>query len=359
MRVAIVRQQEDRARVNVEQLLGVSSNAVHHCLDVKGRRHVATDLGQRRALSGAPSDLVKQIGILQRHAHHTGQRFEQADIAVRERVLMLVAGHADQPVDLVGPRERDPYARLFIGGGSRQPLRPQLAGRLDEVLVDHEGLAGRGNVGEESADRHRCELQTLALVVEVLELDEPGSRIQDADVEVGGVEDLADLVADGVVDALHVPLGGQRGLDAVHDRELGRPLLALGEESLGLGELSGVLQRDAQRAGQRLQKSHVGRTERVLALVAGEVQEPAHFAAPHERHPHAGFLARRRTGHSRRAELQRFGVEVLSDDQGLPGLEDVGEDANDRDRVDGDPLAAVVQVLELDELGVGIEDPNR
>ena len=55
--------------------------------------------------------------------------------------------------------------------------------------------------------------------------------VVDADVDDLGVEDLADLVADEVVHRLHVEVGGEALLDAVDDRQLGRPLVGLGQEA--------------------------------------------------------------------------------------------------------------------------------
>ena len=82
----IVPGKEDRARVGAEQVLGVSRDAVHHCLQVECRRHVATHLGEGRTLSSAPPILVEQVGVLQRHAHHRSEGLEQADVALRERI---------------------------------------------------------------------------------------------------------------------------------------------------------------------------------------------------------------------------------------------------------------------------------
>ena len=66
----------------------------------------------------------------------------------------------------------------------------------------------------------------------------------------GLVEDLADLVADRVVDALDVELGGQGGLHAVDDGQLGVALLGDLEQALGLVEETRVLEGDAQAAGE-------------------------------------------------------------------------------------------------------------
>ena len=107
------------------------------------------------------------------------------------------------------------------------------------------------------------------------------------------MEDLADLVADGVVDALHVELGGERLLHAVDDRELGGALLALLEQALRLVEEARVLQRDAHAVGKRLQQAHVRVAERVLALHVDQVDQPARLVADDQRHEHRRLLVRR------------------------------------------------------------------
>ncbi len=88
------------------------------------------------------------------------------------------------------------------------------------------------------------------------------------------MEDVADLVADRVVDPLHVQLGGERCLDAVDDRELGIALLGFFQQPLRLVEQSRVLERDAHAVGERLQQAHVGIAERVLPLDVDELISP-------------------------------------------------------------------------------------
>ena len=81
------------------------------------------------------------------------------------------------------------------------------------------------------------------------------------------VENLADLVADRVVDALDVELRGERRLHAVDDRELGVALLGLLQQPLRFVEQTRVLERDAHARGDGRQQAHLGFAEGVFALV--------------------------------------------------------------------------------------------
>ncbi len=77
------------------------------------------------------------------------------------------------------------------------------------------------------------------------------------------VKDLADLVADRIVDTLDIEFGGERFLHAVDDGQFGRALLALLEQTLRLVEQARVLQRNAHRVGKGVQQAHVRLAERV------------------------------------------------------------------------------------------------
>ena len=59
---------------------------------------------------------------------------------------------------------------------------------------------------------------------------------------IGLIEDLADLVADRVVNALNVQLRGERGLHAVDHRQFLRALFRDLEQALGLVEETRVLE---------------------------------------------------------------------------------------------------------------------
>jgi hypothetical protein len=87
--------------------------------------------------------------------------------------------------------------------------------------------------------------------------------VDDADVHHLGVEDVADLVADQVVHGLHVEVLGERLLHAVHDGELGGPLIGLGQEPLRFLEQPRVLERDPHARRERHEESFVALCEKV------------------------------------------------------------------------------------------------
>ena len=96
----------------------------------------------------------------------------------------------------------------------------------------------------EPAHRHGIGLESLPALDQVGRDEQAGFVVEDGDVHDLGVEDLLDPVADEVVDRLRVELAGDRRLDAVDQRELGVSLPGLVDEA-------GVLERDAEAAGER------------------------------------------------------------------------------------------------------------
>ena len=96
--------------------------------------------------------------------------------------------------------------------------------------------------------------QTVAAIKIVWEIDALRLLgIPDADVHDLGSEYVADLVADKIVDGLHVQFGGQALLHAVDDGELGGALLGLLEQAGRLVEQAHVLDRDGGLIGKRRQ----------------------------------------------------------------------------------------------------------
>ena len=74
---------------------------------------------------------------------------------------------------------------------------------------------------------HRLVREAHAALDLVREVEQAGRFVVDRDVDDLRVEDLLDLVADDVVDRLELELAGERGLDAVDQRELGVALPGL------------------------------------------------------------------------------------------------------------------------------------
>ena len=136
--------------------------------------------------------------------------------------------------------------------------RAELRHLAGHVFLDQQRLTAAQDLSGHAADRYRFHRDAFAVVVDVWKLDHAGERVDDADVEIRLVEDLADLVADGVVDALHVHLGRKCLLDAVDHRQLGGALFGLVEQSLRLVELAGVLQSGTHGTRQRLQQPDIG-----------------------------------------------------------------------------------------------------
>ena len=81
----------------------------------------------------------------------------------------------------------------------------------------------------------------------------------EGDVDDVGSEDVAELVAEPLDQRVQIQLVGECLTDAVDDRELRRALPCLLEEA-------GVLESDAQAAGDRCQQAHVRVAERVFAI---------------------------------------------------------------------------------------------
>jgi len=90
-------------------------------------------------------------------------------------------------------------------------------------------------------------------------VQETGRLVEPADRHGVGVEDLADPVADGVVDRLHVELARDRLLRAVDQRQLRVALTRLVHQTR-------VLESNAQAARERRQQALVGLGEGVFAV---------------------------------------------------------------------------------------------
>ena len=159
-------------------------------------------------------------------------------------------------------------------------------------------------------------------------------------------EDLADLVADRVVDALDVQLGGERGLHAVDDRELGGALLALLEQPLRLVEQTRVLQRHAHARRHGVKQAHVGFTKGVLAFIILEDDRADDAVAADDRDGRDGLagIGPRETA-SRAASCPRIRPAAHGSAPPLPGFPPRSALGSYRQ-----PLAVLVFVQIVDDL---------
>ena len=134
-----------------------------------------------------------------------------------------------------------------------------LLGEAEDVLVDQQRLLAVEHELPEGRHLDRFVAEPLAPLEHVREVEEARGLVVHGDVDDLGVEDLLDLGADDVVDPLRLELAGDRGLDAVDQRELGVPLPGLVDETC-------VLERHAEAPGERDEEPLVGVGERVLAV---------------------------------------------------------------------------------------------
>ena len=112
--------------------------------------------------------------------------------------------------------------------------------------------------------------QSLSLLDDVREADETVGLVEHGDIDHLRVEDLTESVADEVVHRLHLEVLGEPALHVVDERELGVALA-------GLLEQPGVLERDAEAAGERREQADVRLAERVLPV---DVLERDHARSP-------------------------------------------------------------------------------
>ena len=147
-----------------------------------------------------------------------------------------------------------------------------------------------------------------------------------------------DLLADELDQRVEVELRRERLADAVHRRELGHALTRLVEQA-------SVVERDAQAAGQGGQEPLVVLAERMRAVDVLERDDSGRAAADDERDEERR-LDRLPAEHERVAVALRHLGRDLRDHQRLARLHHVLAEADQRDRVLLEALAALDHVRE-------------
>ena len=123
-----------------------------------------------------------------------------------------------------------------------------------------------------------------------------------------------EALADEVVHRLHLEVLGQATLHVIDERELGVPLSRLLEQP-------GVLERDAETAGERREQADVSLAERVFSVDVLQRDPAGGFTPDDEGDVHRGHrhLARDEAAPECRDRL----LEPFVDHEGFPGFEDM------------------------------------
>ena len=258
----------DVGDVGVERLAHVLADELDQPVEVELRRERLADAVHRRELADALARLLHEAGVLERDAEAAGHRRQELLVGLVEGVLAIDVLERDHARPPCRPRRAGRTGRTSASRRPRSAAVP--LGLGVEVLGDQQRLARLEHVLREPGQRSRLRLQPLAALDQVRVMDEPGRLVDRRDRDDLRVEDVADPVADGVVDRLRVELARDRLLHAVDQRQLGVPLPRLVHQPR-------VLERHAEAARQRLQQLLVGLAERVLAVdvLRGEIDAVA------------------------------------------------------------------------------------
>ena len=260
-----------------------ASNASRSFSPTIGKQRRQLELGRQRlahAVDGRELGhpllrLVDQPSRPERHAEAGGQGREQRDVALVEGMLAIQVLEGDHAQDLVAHEQRHEDRRQRRLALDLIRLS-ELATALTQLLGDQQRLPRLEHVLPEAHDRPQVVGEPLPALDGERERHGAVLVVEDGDVDHLGVEHVARSLPDELVHGLRIELRGQRGLDVVHDRQLGGA-------SLRLVEQARVLERDAETGGERGEQTHVGLGERVRAVEVLERDPAAQLAAGGER----------------------------------------------------------------------------
>src|SRR5439155_22399467 len=117
--------------------------------------------------------------------------------------------------------------------------------------MNDDGLPRPENMPAETRRRARLRMKALAMIQEEGIASQIGFRIKQTDRYHIGSEYFADLVADQIVDGLHLQFRCQTFLHAVDHRKLGGALLGLLAQPLRFIKEAGVLLRQVRARRRR------------------------------------------------------------------------------------------------------------
>ena len=282
--------------------------------------------------------LVEQPRVLQRDAHRRRDRLQQADVRLAEIILALEAFDGNVSYHHVAGNDRDLRDRLGLFG-ARHQQHTELARDFGRAAEDR--LLVGAQLAEHRRRRQRRHGQAPAMLEFVEVVDQVGLPIEQADSDVVGAEDVAELVADEVDDRLQVELRREPLLDAVDDLQFGGALLLGLEQPLRLVEQAGVVERDAHRVAQRRQQAHVGFGKGVCRLLA-DADEAGHLVVTQNRNVDEGIVLGR-PAHVARFQFRHAPVQFLGrmNDERFARGENVGAESCRRFRGQDEALAVI------------------
>src|SRR5581483_1922161 len=114
---------------------------------------------------------------------------------------------------------------------------------------------------------YRRVVKAFAFFNRIARLQEIGLGVVGGNVHYLRVENLANFVADEIINRLHVKLGGETLLDAVDDSEFGGALFGLFEQALGLVKEASIFERNTHTAGDGAQEPHLRFAKGILAVI--------------------------------------------------------------------------------------------
>ena len=185
------------------------------------------------------------------------------------------------------------------GDGRTEPGRCVCPADLDRAgsflildRADPQRSAGRDHRGRQpGAERHQTTIEGGALVQVVRERDQVRGRVVERDEDRLYGEHLPHPFADELDDRVELELARQRLADLVDHRELGRPLVRVRQQPLGLVEQARVRERGAHRGCQRAEQALRVLVERVdlHGLQREDANDPG---ARQDRHAEPGLRLR-------------------------------------------------------------------
>ena len=129
----------DVHRLRVEDLCEAVPYEVVHRLHLEVLGEAALDVVDERELGVALPGLLEQPGVLERDAEAPGERGQQADVGLAERVLVVHVLERDPSGSLTTDHEGDVHRRHRHL--ARNEPAPECRDRLLEPFVDHERFA--------------------------------------------------------------------------------------------------------------------------------------------------------------------------------------------------------------------------